>query len=193
MVESAVQSAAEIVVGSDEKKLIRVLHVDDELDLLKVAKQCLELQGPFQVDTAASVEEALNKLKEKEYDAVVSDYQMPGKDGLEFLEMLRKTGNTIPFVMFTGKGREEVAIKALNLGANQYLNKTGEAETVYTELAHTITELAKTKKAEELLRLSEEKYRGLVRRHTRPCGHLRWKRRSPHRLQRSIQEIIGIH
>ncbi|MCJ7423866.1 response regulator, partial [Candidatus Bathyarchaeota archaeon] len=96
MVESVVQSHAEIVIGSTEKKLIRVLHVDDELGLLKVAKQCLELQGPFHVDTACSVEEALNKLKEQEYDAVVSDYQMPGKDGLEFLEMLRKNGNTIP-------------------------------------------------------------------------------------------------
>ncbi len=161
MVESAVQSHAEIVVDSTEKSKIRVLHVDDELGLLKVAKQCLELQGAFHVDAASSVEEALAKLEKEQYDAVVSDYQMPGKDGLEFLKELRENGNRTPFVMFTGKGREEVAIRALNLGANQYLNKTGETETVYTELAHTITELAKAKKAEELLRLSEEKYRGL--------------------------------
>lgn len=137
MVESVVQSHAEIVVGSNEK-LIRVLHVDDELGFLKVAKQCLELQGPFHVDTAGSVEEALNKLKEKEYDAVVSDYQMPGKDGLEFLEMLRKNGNTIPFIMFTGKGREEVAVRAWSLGADYYVNKTGDPETVYCELAHCL-------------------------------------------------------
>jgi PAS domain S-box-containing protein len=161
MVESVVQSPAEIVVGSSEKLKIRVLHVDDELGLLKVAKQCLEMQGPFRVDTASSVEEALVKLEKERYDAVVSDYQMPGKDGLEFLKELRENGNSVPFIMFTGKGREEVAIRALNLGANQYLNKTGETETVYTELAHTIAELAKTKKAEELLRLSEERYRNL--------------------------------
>jgi len=161
MVESVVQSPAEIVVDSSEKLKIRVLHVDDELGLLKVAKQCLEMQGPFRVDTASSVEEALAKLGKERYDAVVSDYQMPGKDGLEFLKELRESGNSVPFIMFTGKGREEVAIRALNLGANQYLNKTGETETVYTELAHTVTELAKTKKAEELLRLSEERYRNL--------------------------------
>ena len=160
MVESVVESQAEIVIDSTEKK-IRVLHVDDELALLKVAKQCLEMQGPFRVDTASSVEEALAKLEKERYDAVVSDYQMPGKDGLEFLKELRESGNSVPFIMFTGKGREEVAIRALNLGANQYLNKTGETETVYTELAHTIAELAKTKKAEELLRLSEERYRNL--------------------------------
>jgi PAS domain S-box-containing protein len=137
------------------------LHVDDELGLLKVAKQCLELQGPFQVDTASSVEEARAKLEKERYDAVVSDYQMPGKDGLEFLKELRENGNRTPFIMFTGKGREEVAIRALNLGANQYLNKTGETETVYTELAHSITELAKTRKAEQELLDSEERFRNL--------------------------------
>jgi hypothetical protein len=83
---------------------------------------------------------------------------MPGKDGLEFLEMLRKNGNTIPFIMFTGKGREEVAIRALNLGANQYLDKTGETETVYTELGHSIAELSKIKKAEEKVKKASEEW-----------------------------------
>jgi PAS domain S-box-containing protein len=138
MVESVVQSHAEIVVGSDEKKLIRVLHVDDELGLLKVAKQCLELQGPFHVDTANSVEEALAELEKERYDAVVSDYQMPGKDGLAFLKELRAAGNSIPFIIFTGKGREEVAVKAWNLGADHYVNKSGDPETVYCELAHCL-------------------------------------------------------
>jgi PAS domain S-box-containing protein len=87
---------------------------------------------------------------------------MPEKDGLEFLKDLRRKGDTIPFVMFTGKGREEVAIKALNLGANQYLNKIGETETVYAELAHSITEMAKVRKSEEALRESEEKPRAIV-------------------------------
>jgi PAS domain S-box-containing protein len=160
MVESVVESQAEIVIDSTEKK-IRVLHVDDEPALLKVAKQCLEMQGPFRVDTASSVEEALAKLEKERYDAVVSDYQMPGKDGLEFLKELRESGNSVPFIMFTGKGREEVAIRALNLGANQYLNKTGEPETVYTELAHSITELAKARKAEQELLDSEERFRNL--------------------------------
>jgi len=154
VVESVVQSHAKIVVGSDEKKLIRVVHVDDELGFLKVAKQCLEIQGPFHVDTAGSVEEALNKLKEKEYDAVVSDYQMPGKDGLEFLKELREKGNGIPFIMFTGKGREEAAAKALNLGADQYLNKAGNPETVYQELAHDITWAVDKKRSEKALRES---------------------------------------
>jgi PAS domain S-box-containing protein len=138
MLESAVQSHAEIVVGSAEKPKIRVLHVDDEPALLKVAKQCLGMQGPFQVDTASSVEEALAKLEKEQYDAVVSDYQMPGKDGLEFLRELRQKGMGIPFVIFTGKGKEEVAVKAWNLGADHYVNKNGDPEMVYCELAHCL-------------------------------------------------------
>jgi PAS domain S-box-containing protein len=161
MVESVVQSHAEIVVGASEKK-IRVLHVDDELGLLKVAKQCLELQGPFQADSACSVEEALAKLEKEQYDAVVSDYQMPGKDGLELLKELRQKGNDVPFIMFTGKGREEIAIKALNLGADQYLNKSGDPETVYYELAYSIRKAVERRNAIKALRESEEKWRSLV-------------------------------
>jgi PAS domain S-box-containing protein len=157
MVESAVESHVEIVVGSD-KKLIRVLHVDDEPALLRVTKQCLELEGMFQVDSVTSVEEALAKLEKEQYDAVVSDYQMPVKDGLEFLEMLRKNGNTIPFILFTGKGREEIAIKALNLGADQYLNKIGDPETVYCELEHAIRKTVEQTKAESALETCGERY-----------------------------------
>src|SRR5271157_1257874 len=157
MEEHVVESSAKLVLDLNDK--IRVLHVDDDSGILKIAKQCLEMEGPLQVDTALSVEEALVKLKNGNYDIVVSDYQMPGKDGLDFLKTLRTKGNTIPFIMFTGKGREEVAIRALNMGANQYLNKLGETETVYTELAHSITELAKTGKAEEKQSELEQKFR----------------------------------
>ncbi len=153
MEEHVVESSGKIVLDLNGK--IRVLHVDDDSSLLKVAKQCLEMEGPLEVDSAISVEEALMKLEKDKYDVVVSDYQMPGKDGLDLLKALRTTGNAIPFIMFTGKGREEVAIKALNLGANQYLNKVGETETVYVELAHSITELAKIERSEEKLNESE--------------------------------------
>ena len=154
-----VESSAKAVLDLNEK--IRVLHVDDDSVFLEIAKHCLEMKGPFQVDTALSVEEAAAKLEKENYDVIVSEYQMPGKDGLQFLRELREKGSTIPFIVFTRRSRKEVAIKALNLGAKQYLNKVGEPETVCTELAHSITELAKIRKAEEEIRDSEEKFRDL--------------------------------
>jgi PAS domain S-box-containing protein len=159
MIRRAVQSPTEVMVDLNEKKSIRVLHVDDEPGLLKIAKQLLETEGQFQVDTASTAEEAREKMKKETYDAVVSDYQMSGKDGLELLKDLRQNGSTVPFIIFTGKGREEVAIKALNLGADRYLDKNGDPETVYCELAHAINEAVERKRAQEKLRESEERFR----------------------------------
>jgi PAS domain S-box-containing protein len=113
------------------------------------------------MDNALSAGEAIEKLKEEKYDAIISDYQMPEKDGLDFLKELRSKGDNIPFIIFTGKGREEVATKALNLGADQYIDKNGDPETVYCELAHGVHHAVERKRAEEQLRVSEKKYREL--------------------------------
>ena len=139
--------------------MIHVLLVDDDQGLLKSARQILELHGFFQIETALSVKEAKEKLEQKSYDVIVSDYQMPEKDGLEFLKDLRGNRNGIPFILFTGKGREEVAVKALNLGADRYFNKTGKPDTVYGELAHSVVTAVKASRAEKTLQESEKKYR----------------------------------
>jgi PAS domain S-box-containing protein len=163
VIESVPESSATILSNSImKKKSVKILHVDDDPSFLKVAKRCLKMQDEFQVETASSVEEAWEKMKIEEYDAIVSDYQMPGKDGLQFLKELREKGDATPFVMFTGRGREEVAIKALNLGADQYLNKSGNPEAVYFELAHSIRKAVERRNALDLLKESEEKYKGLV-------------------------------
>ncbi len=148
MNQSTVESSPEVVVDLNEKKPIRVLHVDDELCLLKIARQCLEMEGRFQVDTVSSVKEAMEKMSNGSYDAVISDYQMPEKDGLEFLKELRQNGNDIPFIVFTGKGREEMVIKALNLGADYYVNKNGDPEAVYCELSHCLRSAVEKHRAE---------------------------------------------
>jgi PAS domain S-box-containing protein len=162
MVESKVEHRTEVIIGlGHEAKPIRVLHVDDDAGFLKVAKQVLQIKGSFQVETALSVHEAFEKMKEEKFDVIVCDYKMPEKDGLAFLKELRESGENMPFIVFTGKGREEIAKESLNLGADQYLNKTGNPEIVYCELAHSITKAVKIREAEEALRDSEEKFRAI--------------------------------
>lgn len=163
MTQSPVEFSGESIVGTVKASLILVLLVDDDACFLKTSKQCLETQGHFQIDTASSVDEAMGKMEKAKYDVVVSDYQMPGKNGLQFLKELREKDNIVPFIIFTGRGREEIAIKALNLGADGYFNKTGQPETVYGELAHGIGQAAEKSRAENAFRESEIRYRLLFR------------------------------
>lgn len=161
MFESTKLQTGAIIGLGQKSKPIRVLHVDDDASLLKLAKHALQTKGSFHVETALSVKEAFEMMREEEFHVIVSDYLMPDKDGLAFLKELRENGQNIPFIIFTGKGREEVAKEALNLGADQYLNKTGDPEIVYCELAHSITKAVKIREAEEALRDSEEKFRAI--------------------------------
>ena len=120
------------------------------------------MENNFEIDNVSSVDEAFKKMEQQTYDAVVSDYEMPQKNGLDFLKELRDKNNQIPFILFTGKGREDVAVKALNLGADSYINKNGSPETVYCELADAINKTVERKKSRELLAKSESKYHALV-------------------------------
>ncbi|MFW6196616.1 MAG: response regulator, partial [Thermoplasmatota archaeon] len=129
---------------------IRVLHVDDERAILDQAKIFLE-RGEKKLDviTALTPKKALELLKKENFDVIVSDYQMPDMDGLEFLKEVReKRESDIPFIIFTGKGREEVAMEALNLGADRYLQKGGDPKAQFGVLAQAIAQEARHYKTE---------------------------------------------
>ena len=98
----------------------------------------LEKSGEFRVTTAISASDGLKRLEKNRFDAIVSDYQMPGKDGIQFLVEVRKRLGEIPFILFTGRGREEVVILAIDNGADFYVQKGGETKAQFAELAHKI-------------------------------------------------------
>ena len=100
---------------------VSVLYVDDEESLLTLGKVFLERSGGFRVDTIPSAVQALKLPHLHTYDAIVSDYQMPGMDGIAFLKEIRSSHGNIPFILFTGRGREEVVIEAINNGADFYI------------------------------------------------------------------------
>jgi PAS domain S-box-containing protein len=139
----------------DRDHEIFVLLVDDDKCVLDTAKLCLELHGLFKIETADSAKEGLAKIGKVSYDVIVSDYEMPEMNGLQFLEDLRKRSIKTPFVLFTGKGREEVAMKALNLGADGYYSKIGTPETVYGELSHGILSITNRGRVEQELNRSQ--------------------------------------
>jgi len=88
--------------------MIRVLCIDDEAAFLNLIRIFLEDTGGFTVDTAGSAREAMKKLAAQNYDALVSDYSMPETDGLELLREVREKDDGVPFIIFSGRSREEV-------------------------------------------------------------------------------------
>jgi len=146
----------------EEESLIRVLLVDDEPQFLELTKYLLERQGGFETEGATSGAAALGMLKHGQFDAVVADYQMPEMDGLQLLKVLRNQKMDIPFVLFTGRGREDVAIEALNYGADFYLQKGGDPNAQFAELAHMIHTAVEAKQAELDLRESDRRFREML-------------------------------
>ena len=87
---------------------------------------------------------------------------MPVMDGIEFLKRVRASGNTIPFIIFTGRGREEIVIQALNEGADFYLQKGGEPLSQFAELAHKIRQAVQQRRAEASIRDHERREADII-------------------------------
>lgn len=129
-----------MIQDSNKKEQIKVLFVDDDKEFLKSAKQCLNLQGNFNIEAAFSVDEALEKMKKNKPDAIICDIQMPFTDGLEFLKALRDSEYNVPFIVFTVTEDKETALRAFSLGANGFVGKSGDPEVVFSTLRKCIDE-----------------------------------------------------
>ncbi len=145
---------------------MKVLLVDADPDFLEQAATFLEKEvGEFDVETAVSPEKGLELMSENDYAAVVSAYQMSEMDGLEFLKIVREEKQSdISFIVFTGRGREEVAMKALNLGADRYLQRGGDASSNFDVLSDAILQEINHSGSEKGLKEweNENKYRSLI-------------------------------
>jgi PAS domain S-box-containing protein len=117
---------------------ITVLYVDDEPVMLDTFMRFLEKDPEFRVVPAPSAKTALELLKNTGCDAIVSDYEMPEIDGIQFLKIIREKYPRMPFIIFTGKGREDIVIESLNNGADYYVRKGGDPRAQFAELGSKI-------------------------------------------------------
>ena len=121
---------------------IAVLHVDDGPDVLELTAEFLAMEDvAFEFRSETSAEAGMADVEEADLDCVVSDYRMPGTDGLEFLSRVRASYPDLPFVLFTGQGSEEIAADAISAGVTDYLQK-GADPSQYTVLANRISNAA---------------------------------------------------
>ena len=126
-------------MGIAAAERVQVLHVDDDPEFADLTATFLErTDDRLAVSTATSADAGLDHLADGEFDCVVSDYDMPGRNGIEFLRAVREHDIDLPFILFTGKGSEEVASDAISAGVTDYLQKTSGSDQ-YEVLANRIT------------------------------------------------------
>ncbi|MXR50088.1 PAS domain-containing protein [Halovenus sp. WSH3] len=117
---------------------VTVLHVDDDSNFGDLVQTVLTREREtFEVLTKTDPEQVLPCLDATAVDCVVSDYDLPGMNGLELLEVVRTEYPDLPFILFTGKGTEEVASRAISAGVTDYLQKQGGTDQ-FTVLANRI-------------------------------------------------------
>jgi PAS domain S-box-containing protein len=139
-----------------------VLHVDDEPSITALVQDFLERQNErLDVETAHRAEEALERLGNDGIDCIVSDYDMPGLDGIEFLRSVRSRSGELPFILYTGKGSEQVASEAISAGATDYIQKQSGTDH-YTLLSNRIQNAVGQYRARTTAQRTDERYHNLV-------------------------------
>lgn len=133
---------------------IRVLHVDDEQSFSELVATFLERENQrFTVETATDPSSGLEVLADTHIDCIISDYDMPGQNGIDFLKTVREIDEDIPFILYTGKGSEEVASDAIVAGVSDYLQKkagTEQYELLANRVCNAVDKSRATKRAANL-------------------------------------------
>jgi DNA-binding NtrC family response regulator len=168
---------------------ISVLHVDDEPDFAELAADMLEREDDrFAVASATSASVGLERLAADDFDCIVSDYDMPGQNGIEFLEQVRDEFPDLPFILYTGKGSEEVASDAISAGVTDYLQK-GSGTSQYAVLANRIRNAVENYYAQ--IELADREQRLNLFFKQSPLGVIEWNENfDVVRMNDAVEEIL---
>lgn len=121
--------------------MAKILIVDDNRVMRKIVKRTLRQAGlgNHEVEECASGPEALNQLKNNRFDLILSDWNMPEMDGLEFLMRVKSAGITTPFGLVTSEGRPELLDKATDAGALFIITKPFTSDQFFHVLSPYLT------------------------------------------------------
>jgi len=145
---------------------VSILCIDDEPAILEGFERILGREEGFQVQTSSSAEEALELINDQAFDVIISDYALPGMDGITLLREIRNRGYPAVFVIVTGKRLSHIAIDALNSGADYYLQKGADLGKDINKLIEFIRASVTKKQGERALAEWERFYASCVESHT---------------------------
>jgi DNA-binding NtrC family response regulator len=157
-----------------------ILVVDDEQDMLTLLKRSLEPELDCIVETASSGESALKKFARTHFDIVLADIKMPGMNGLELLELMRRDKKNQTVIMMTAFGHIEMAVKAMKSGAYDFITKPFEHDTLVVRLEKA---LERSRLLKENLRLHNECLEA------QPFQNLVGSSRAMQRIHETIQTV----
>ncbi len=143
----------------------RILIVDDDPALLEALPRALQLRlDGIGIDTSETAADALERIREEDYDAIVTDIKMPGMDGLALLDEIRKVRPKTPTLLITGHGEHDLAVQALRGGAYDFVQKPIDRDYFVASLERAI----------QLRRLDREveRQRHALERHARVLEHV---------------------
>lgn len=172
---------------------IRVLHVDDDPSHLELTGEFLKREDDrFTLETATGADEGLNQIADRPPDCIVSDYDMPNKNGIEFLQAVRKTHPDLPFILFTGKGSEDIASDAISVGVTDYLQKEPGTEQ-YELLANRIANAVEQQWAEQQLQEERQRFQTLFDRLSQPTVEVHYEAGVPiiERVNPAFENVFG--
>jgi PAS domain S-box-containing protein len=145
-----------------EASVISVLHVDDDPAFADLTAEMLsEHEAQFTVETAIDASEGRDRLATHSFDCIVSDYEMPGQNGIEFLETIREKHPDLPFILYTAKGSEAVASDAIAAGVTDYLQKES-GTSQYTVLANKIRNAVERYRQRERAQATRDRLRQII-------------------------------
>jgi two-component system chemotaxis response regulator CheY len=113
---------------------VKVLIVDDYQTMLRVIRNLLDQIGFKDIDEATDGQMALGKIAHKQYDLIISDWNMEPMSGIDLLKSVRGAGNDVPFVMVTAESKTENIIAAKQAGVNNYIVKPFNADTLKVKI-----------------------------------------------------------
>lgn len=133
--------------------------IDDQKDILDLSEIFLAKENDkFKIGTTSNQEEIIDSVEQGGTDAIVSDYEMPGMNGIELLENVREIDENLPFLLYTGKGTEEVATKAIRAGVTDYMQKkpgTDHYALMANSIENAVKNYRETERAEILSSMVE--------------------------------------
>ncbi len=167
---------------------IGILIVDDEKEILESLEEILVLNGFVNIDTAVNGDEAIEKIKQKNYDIVITDISMPGKDGFEVVEFVVQNCSSTVAIVMTGYINTDTAIKSFKAGAYDFLKKPFNKEMLLLALDRALAKRAVILADENYKRILEEE----VEKRTEKVRELNKKIIELYELSQNTKETIEL-